>query len=55
VGQEGHQEGPWVQNAAFWYVPFLILAFILSVLFLRSIDPSALGIKGGGFKKMFEI
>ena len=45
----------WVQNAAFWYVPFLILAFILSWLFLRSIDPSALGIKGGGFKKMFEI
>ena len=24
-------------------------------MFLKSIDPSALGIKGGGFKKMFEI
>jgi len=45
----------WVQNAAFWYVPFLILAFILCVLFLRSIDPAALGIKSGGFKKQFEI
>jgi NNP family nitrate/nitrite transporter-like MFS transporter len=45
----------WVQNAAFWYVPFLILAFILCWIFLRSIDPAALGIKGGGFKKMFEI
>ena len=45
----------WVQNAAFWYVPFLILAFILCILFLRSIDPSALGIKSGGFKKQFEI
>jgi len=44
-----------VQNAAFWYVPFLILSFILSVVFLKSIDASALGIKGGAFKKMFEI
>ncbi len=45
----------WVHNAAFWYVPFLILAFVLCVVFLRSIEPSALGIKGGGFKKMFQI
>lgn len=45
----------WVQNAAFWYVPFLILAFILSVIFLKSIDPAALGFKGGNFKKQFEI
>lgn len=45
----------WLHNAAFWYVPFLILSFILCVLFLKSIDPSALGVKGGGFKKMFEI
>ena len=45
----------WVQNAAFWYVPFLAVSFILCVLFLKSIDPSALGIKSGGFKKMFEI
>lgn len=40
----------WVQNAAFWYVPFLILAFILCVIFLRSIE-----MKGSGFKKQFEI
>ncbi len=45
----------WVQNAAFWYVPLLILSFILCVIFLKSIDPAALGIKGGGFKKQFEI
>ncbi|MBW7957763.1 MAG: NarK/NasA family nitrate transporter [Deltaproteobacteria bacterium] len=45
----------WIQNAAFWYVPFLILAFILSVIFLKSIDPTALGIKGSPFKKMGEI
>ncbi len=31
------------------------MAFILCALFLRSIDPAALGIKGGSFKKMFEI
>ncbi|HBG45662.1 MAG TPA: MFS transporter [Deltaproteobacteria bacterium] len=45
----------WVQNAAFWYVPLLILAFILSVIFLKSIDPAALGFKGGNFKRQFEI
>lgn len=45
----------WVQNAAFWYIPFLILSFILSVIFLKSIDPAALGFKGGNFKKQFEI
>ncbi|OGQ59194.1 MAG: hypothetical protein A3J24_04235 [Deltaproteobacteria bacterium RIFCSPLOWO2_02_FULL_53_8] len=40
----------WVQNAAFWYVPCLILAFILSVIFLRSIQKP-----GKGFKGQFEI
>ena len=49
------KKGMWVQNAAFWYVPFLIVAFILCVLLLRSIDPAALGVKSGGFKKQFEI
>lgn len=53
--KKGVKKGMWVQNAAFWYVPVLIIAFILSVLFLKSIHPSALGIKGGAFKKMFEI
>ncbi|MBI5886037.1 MAG: NarK/NasA family nitrate transporter [Deltaproteobacteria bacterium] len=40
----------WVQNAAFWYVPFLILAFILCLIFLRS-----LALPGKGFKGQFEI
>src|SRR3989304_5920956 len=40
----------WVQNAAFWYVPFLILSFILCVILLRSIQ-----MKGVGFKKQFRI
>ena len=40
----------WVQNAAFWYVPFLIVAFILSLIFLRSIS-----LKGRGFAGQFEI
>ena len=45
------KKGMWTQNAAFWYVPFLILAFILSVIFLRSIGT----LKGRGFKGQFEI
>ncbi|MBE7415966.1 MAG: NarK/NasA family nitrate transporter [Deltaproteobacteria bacterium] len=49
----------WVQNAAFWYVPVLILAFILSVIFLKSISPSALGFKDASISKQmmkqFEI
>jgi len=53
--KQGLKKGMWVQNAAFWYVPFLILAFILSALWLKSIDPTALGIKGSPFKKMGEI
>jgi NNP family nitrate/nitrite transporter-like MFS transporter len=40
----------WLQNAAFIWVPFLVLAFILSVLFLRSIS-----LPSRGFKGQFEI
>ena len=36
----------WLQNAAFWYVPFLILAFILCVIFLRSVTVPARGFMG---------
>src|SRR3990170_2822865 len=44
------KKGMWVQNAAFWYIPPLILAFILCVIFLRSIT-----VKARGFKGQFEI
>ena len=40
----------WLQNAAFIWVPFLVLAFILAVLFLRSIQ-----LPSRGFKGQFEI
>lgn len=50
VIKKGIKKGMWVQNAAFWYVPFLILAFILCWIFLRSIE-----MKGTSFKKQFEI
>ncbi len=36
----------WLQNAAFIWVPFLVVAFILSVLFLRSVSVPARGFKG---------
>ncbi len=36
----------WVQNAAFIWVPFLVLAFILSALFLRSVTVPARGFMG---------
>lgn len=36
----------WLQNAAFWYVPCLILSFILCVIFLRSVTVPARGFKG---------
>ena len=36
----------WLQNAAFWYVPPLILAFILCAVFLRSVTVPARGFKG---------
>ena len=45
------KKGIWVQNAAFWYIPWLIIAFILSMIFLRSIGT----LKGRGFKGQFEI
>lgn len=44
------KKGMWVQNAAFWYVPPLILAFILCAIFLRSVT-----IPVRGFKGQFEI
>lgn len=40
----------WLQNAAFIWVPFLVLAFILAVLFLRSIQ-----LPSRGFRGQFEI
>lgn len=40
----------WLQNAAFIYVPFLVLAFILSVLLLKSVS-----LPSRGFKGQFEI
>lgn len=40
----------WLQNAAFIWVPFLVLAFILSVLFLKSVS-----LPSRGFKGQFEI
>jgi len=36
----------WLQNALFVWVPFLILAFILCVIFLRSVTVPARGFKG---------
>ena len=41
----------WLQNAAFWYIPCLLVAFVISALFLRSIG----SLKGRGFKGQFEI
>lgn len=40
----------WLQNAAFVWVPFLVLAFVLSVLFLRSLQ-----LPTRGFMGQFEI
>jgi len=40
----------WLQNAAFIYVPFLVLAFILSALLLKSVS-----LPSRGFKGQFEI
>ncbi|MBI5970490.1 MAG: NarK/NasA family nitrate transporter [Deltaproteobacteria bacterium] len=45
------KKGIWVQNAAFWYVPYLIISFILCWIFLRSIGT----LKGRGFAGQFEI
>lgn len=44
------KKGMWVQNAAFWYVPALIIAFILSAVFLKSVT-----VPSRGFKGQFEI
>jgi NNP family nitrate/nitrite transporter-like MFS transporter len=40
----------WLQNAAFVWVPFLLLAFVLSVIFLRSLQ-----LPSRGFMGQFEI
>jgi NNP family nitrate/nitrite transporter-like MFS transporter len=40
----------WLQNAAFIWVPFLLLAFVLSVIFLRSLQ-----LPSRGFMGQFEI
>ncbi|MBI5331035.1 MAG: NarK/NasA family nitrate transporter [Betaproteobacteria bacterium] len=44
------KKGMWLQNAAFIWVPFLVLAFILSALFLRSVT-----VPSRGFMGQFEI
>ena len=36
----------WLQNAAFIWVPFLLLAFVLSVVFLRSLQLPSRGLMG---------
>ena len=36
----------WLQNAAFWYIPPLLLAFVLCAIFLRSVTVPARGFKG---------
>ncbi len=40
----------WLQNAAFIWVPFLVVAFVLCVIFLRSVD-----VPSRGFLGQFEI
>ncbi|MBL8382255.1 MAG: NarK/NasA family nitrate transporter [Burkholderiales bacterium] len=40
----------WLQNAAFVWVPFLVIAFVLSVIFLRSLE-----LPTRGFMGQFEI
>lgn len=40
------KKGMWLQNAAFIWVPFLVLAFILSAFFLKSVTVPARGFKG---------
>lgn len=44
------QRPMWLQNAAFVWVPFLVLAFVLCVVFLRSIK-----VPSRGFMGQFEI
>ncbi|OGI49027.1 MAG: hypothetical protein A3A87_03765 [Candidatus Muproteobacteria bacterium RIFCSPLOWO2_01_FULL_60_18] len=40
------KKGMWMQNALFVWVPFLIVAFILCAIFLRSVTVPARGFKG---------
>ena len=40
------KKGMWVQNGLFIWVPFLVVAFILCALFLRSVTVPARGFKG---------
>lgn len=40
------KKGLWLQNAAFWYVPALLLATVLCVVGLRSVNVPARGFKG---------
>jgi NNP family nitrate/nitrite transporter-like MFS transporter len=40
------KKGMWVQNGLFIWVPFLIVAFILCAIFLRSVTVPARGFKG---------
>jgi len=51
VLKKGIKKAIWLQNAMYWYIPWLIIAFILAVVFLRSIGT----LKGRGFKGQFEI
>lgn len=44
------KRGMWLQNAAFAWVPFLVVAFVLSVVFLRSLQ-----LPSRGFMGQFEI
>lgn len=40
------KKGMWVQNGVFIWVPFLVVAFILCAIFLRSVTVPARGFKG---------
>ncbi|MBI5659515.1 MAG: MFS transporter [Nitrosomonadales bacterium] len=40
------KKGMWIQNALFVWVPFLVVAFILCAIFLRSVTVPARGFKG---------
>ena len=44
------KKGMWLQNAAFVWVPFLVVAFVLSAVFLRSLQ-----LPSRGFMGQFEI
>ncbi|MDH4283713.1 MAG: hypothetical protein OEV35_00185 [Gallionellaceae bacterium] len=44
------KKGMWLQNAAFVWIPFLVVSFILCAIFLRSVT-----VPSRGFKGQFEI